>query len=298
MSSPEMQKVLRHLFDLRDRAPARLSLADQRAGFESLWTAFPSPPGVDPVPVSAGGVSAAWLAAPDAADICVIVYLHGGGFQVGSVTSHLAITSRLTGAARARVLALDYRLAPEHPFPAQIDDTVAAYTWLLDQDYTTDHIALVGESAGGGLAVTSMLRLRELDLPLPACAVTLSPWTDLVGDGDWRDADTSIDPLTSTTVLDEVIADYLAGADPRQGLASPLLADLSGLPPLLIQVATQDILMSDGPRLADKAREAGVDVTLEIEDGAFHVWHLAAPEVPESTAAITRVGAFVLQHLA
>jgi len=195
------------------------------------------------------------------------------------------------------VLALDYRLAPEHPFPAQIDDTVAAYRWLLDQGHTTGRLALVGDSAGGGLVVAAMLRLRALDLPLPACAVAISPWADLVGDGGWRDADSSIDPLSSASDLDGIIAGYLADADPRQGLASPLFANLSALPPLLIQVATRDILMSDGTRLADKAREAGVDVTLEIEEGAFHVWHLAAPAVPESTAAIERVGAFVLKHL-
>ena len=124
MSSPEMQEVLRQLFEWREHAPANSSLEDMRDGFDRLWGAYSPQPGVDPVPVAAGGVSAAWLVAPDAANNRVIVYVHGGGFRVGSITSHVAITSRLTGAAKARVLALDYRLAPEHPFPAQIDDTV------------------------------------------------------------------------------------------------------------------------------------------------------------------------------
>ena len=296
MSSSQMQSVLRQLFELRDQAPAQSSLEDSRNGFDALWGAYPSQPGVDPVSVNAGGVPAAWLVAPDAADDRVIVYLHGGGFQVGSIKSHQAITSRLTGAAKARVMALDYRLTPEHPFPAQIDDTVAAYRWLLDRGYASDRIAFAGDSAGGGLVVTSMLRLRDLGLPFPACAVALSPWTDLVGDGGWREADASIDPLAAVSELDAIIADYLAGADPHQGLASPLLADLSGLPPLFIQAATQDILMSDGTRLTTKAREAGIDVTLEIEDGAFHVWHHAAPEVPESIAAIDRAGEYIFQH--
>ena len=296
MSSPEMQKVLRQLFALHDQAPANPSLGDMRAGFDQLWGSYASLPGIDPVPVSAGGVPAAWLVAPDAADDRVIVYLHGGGFRVGSIKSHAAITSRLSEAPKARVLALDYRLAPEHPFPAQIDDTVAAYTWLLDQGYTPDHMAIVGDSAGGGLVITSMLKLRDLGLALPACAVSISPWTDLVGDGGWRDADPSLDPIASSPMLDEIIADYLVGEDPRQGLVSPLFADLAGLPPLLIQVGTQEILLNDSTRLAERAREAGVDVTLEIEEGAFHVWHHTAPIVPEARAAIVRIGAFVLRH--
>jgi acetyl esterase/lipase len=291
-----MQEVLRHLFELRDQAPANPPLRDMRDGFDALWGAYPPQAGVDPVPVVAGGVPAAWLAAPDSAADRVIVYLHGGGFRVGSITSHLAITSWLAAAAKARVLALDYRLAPEHPFPAQIDDTVAAYVWLLDQSYKTDRMAIVGDSAGGGLVVTSMLKLTEFGRPLPACAVAISPWTDLVGDGGWRDADPSLDPVASSPLLDEIIGDYLVGADPHQGLVSPLYADLSGLPPLLIQVGTQEILKNDATRLAEKAREAGVDVTLEIEEGAFHVWHHTAPIVPEAQAAISRIGAFVLNH--
>ena len=195
MSSPEMQELLRHLVELHEHAPANSSLEDARTEFDILWSAYPSQPGVDPVSVSAGGVPAAWLVAPDADNNRVIVYLHGGGFQTGSIPSHLAITSRLTGAAKARVLALDYCLAPEHRFPAQIEDTVAAYTWLLDQGYAAHHMAFVGDSAGGGLVVTAMLKLRELDLPLPACAVAISPWTDLVGDGGWRGADASSDPM-------------------------------------------------------------------------------------------------------
>ncbi|MFY2824165.1 alpha/beta hydrolase [Ruegeria sp. MALMAid1280] len=297
MPSPEMQQALRHLFELNDEAPPNPSLQDMRQGFDALWSSYPPQAGIDPVMVSAGGVPAAWLTAPDADKARVILYLHGGGFRVGSIRSHLAITSRLTGAAKTQVLALDYRLAPEHAFPAQIDDTVAAYSWLLDQGFSARHMAIVGDSAGGGLVVTAMLRLQQLELPFPACAVAISPWTDLVGDGGWRDADPSIDPVASSPVLDEIVADYLAGADPHDGLVSPIFADLAGLPPLLVQVGTQEILLRDATRLADRAREAGVDVTLEIEEGAFHVWHHTAPVVPEATAAIERIGAFILGHL-
>ncbi|MEM7178019.1 MAG: alpha/beta hydrolase [Pseudomonadota bacterium] len=272
-----------------------------RDAFEGLWGAFPPKSDVDVIPTTAKSVPAAWLADPTARDDRIVIYLHGGGFKLGSISSHLSITSRLSGAARSRVLALDYRLMPEHVFPSQIDDTVAAYAWLLEQGYGPNNLAFAGDSAGGGLALAALLRLRRDGLPLPACAVAFSPWTDLLGEGGWRDADACvphIDPFATAPLLDETARTYLAGADPRDPLASPLYGDCEGLPPLLIQVGKQELLLGDSTRFAQNARSAGVEVELEIQDGAFHVWQHAAPEVPEAVAAIGQAGAFIQKHLA
>ena len=296
MPSAALESVLATMFAAKFQSSADMTLAQKREGYESYGALFPSEPGVDPQPVSAGGVPAAWLVAPQANKDRVILYLHGGGFRLGSITTHLSITSRLTGAAAARVLALDYRLAPEHKYPAQLDDALAAYQWLLDQGFAAAHMAVVGDSAGGGLTVSFQLALRDRGLPLPACSVAMSPWVDLVGTGTWREADPSSDPTVDPKDLDDTIADYLGDADPHQDLVSPVFADLTGLPPMLIQVGTQEILRCDAEGLADKARACGVDVTLEVEEGAFHVWHHAAPKVPESLAAIARIGAFVQRH--
>ncbi|MCG8542744.1 MAG: alpha/beta hydrolase [Alphaproteobacteria bacterium] len=296
MPSPELEHVLATLFAAKIQKSTTMTLAEMREGYETYGRFFPPEPGVEPQPVSAGGVPAAWLAAPQAAADRVVLYLHGGGFRLGSITTHLSITSRLTDAAAARVLALDYRLAPEHKFPAQLDDARAAYQWLLDQGIAPTRIAVVGDSAGGGLTISLQLDLRARDLPLPSCSVAISPWVDLVGTGTWREADPCCDPTVDPRDLDDTIADYLGDADPRQDLVSPVFADLTGLPPLLIQVGTQEILRCDAEGLAARARACGVDVTLEVEEGAFHVWHHAAPKVPESLVAIARIGDFVRRH--
>jgi acetyl esterase/lipase len=296
MPSPELREFVRSLLAFKAAGTAAPPLVAWREGYEIFGRRYPSEAGVTVEPVDAGGVRAAWIAARGADPGRTILYLHGGGYTLGSIATHIAITSRLAGAAKARVLALDYRLAPEHRFPAAADDCLRAWRWLLDRGQDPGRAAFAGDSAGGGLVLATMMGARDAGLPLPACGVPISPWVDLDGRGAWREADDAVDPMVSIAELDRHIAEYLVGGDPRDPRASPLLGDLAGLPPLLIQVGEAEILLADATRLAERARAAGVGVTLEIEPEAPHVWHHAAPTVPEALAAIRRIGAFVLVH--
>jgi acetyl esterase/lipase len=291
-----MQDLVATLFEEQAKQTEIPPIDEWREGYEEFGRMFPGEPGVEPQPVDAGGVKAAWFAAPGVDDRRVVVYFHGGGYLMGSLTTHLSITSRLTGAAGARLLALDYRLTPDHRFPAPIDDIVASYRWLLDQGVAPGSIAFAGDSAGGGMCVAGLLALRQAGLPMPCCAVPISPWVDLVGEGAWRDTDPAVDPVVGPAELDRFVREYVTPDQVRDPLVSPLFGDLAGLPPLLIQVGTREVLLSDATRLAEKAGQAGVDVSLEIEDGACHVWHHAAPVVPEAAAAIERAGAFMAGH--
>ncbi len=291
-----MKTFVAALYGEQAKAQPDRSIADIRDEYEEYGRMFPIAKGVTTTDTMAGGVPAQWLTAGTARENRVLLYLHGGGYVSGSLSTHIGLTSRLTGAAKAKVLALDYRLAPEHPFPAAVEDALAAYRWLLDKGYDAGRLAVSGDSAGGGLTVALLLALRDEGLPQPACAIPISPWTDLDGSGAWRDADPAGDPICDAAALSRFAADYMQGGDLHDPLASPVFGDLSGLPPLLIQVGSMEVLLSDATRLADRATAAGVDTTLEIEDGAPHVWHHAVPLLPEAMAAIDRIGAFVQQH--
>jgi acetyl esterase/lipase len=225
-----------------------------------------------------------------------MLYLHGGGYVVGSIATHRGLAGRLSQAAAARVLLVDYRLAPEHPFPAAVDDAASAYRWLLAQGIESARLVIAGDSAGGGLTIATLVALRDAGVPLPAAAVCLSPWVDLEGSGDSVTTKAAADPLVQKDMLLQLGAWYLAGADPRTPLAAPLYADLRRLPPLLIQVGTAEILLDDATRLAEKATAAGVKVTLESWEDMIHVWQLFAPMLPEGQQAIERIGVFVQQH--
>ena len=249
-------------------------------------------------PVTAGGVSGEWIVPPNAAPGRVLYYLHGGAYSVGSITTHRWLIGQLARAGQARALAIDYRLAPEHPFPAALEDAVAGYRWLVAQGYDPSHIAIAGDSAGGGLTLATLIYLRDAGDPLPGAAVCLSPWTDLAATGNSLQTRARTDPWFDPSGVPKTARVYLADADPWDPLASPLYADLHGLPPLLIQVGECEILLSDSTRLAEKARAAGVDVTLEVWNGMFHVWQIFAWFVPEGRQAIERIGEFLKQKLA
>jgi acetyl esterase/lipase len=196
------------------------------------------------------------------------------------------------------VLLLDYRLAPEHPFPAAVHDTVAAYQWLLACGTPPEQIVMGGDSSGGGLALAAMLWLREHALAVPAAGVLLSPWLDLALTGSSIQSHATIDPLVSQESLRLAASYYMGDADPKTPLASPVYADLRGLPPLLIQVGAHEVLLSDSTRLAEQARAVGVDVTIEVWDAMWHVWHAWAEVLPEGKQAIERIGTFIRQQLA
>jgi len=241
--------------------------------------AYPQPDDIDWVPVDAAGVPAEWVVPRDCVPGRAIVYLHGGGYATGTIGSARSLSSHLARATRSRVLAVDYRLAPEHPFPAAVDDAVAAYRFALSTGDVT--VALCGDSSGGGLALGTAIALRGLGEPAPATVVCLSPWTDLTLSGTSLHANRDSDPMVSAKSLGLMADAYLGGSDPRSPMASPLFADLVGLPPILVQVGTGELLLDDATRFAERAEAAGVDVTLELWPDVFHVWHAFADLLPE-----------------
>jgi len=247
-------------------------------------------------PVDAGGVKAEWIVPPNAASDRVILYLHGGGYVMGSINTHRAMIARIARASEARALALDYRLAPEHPFPAAVDDVVAAYKWLLAQGYKPGKIVISGDSAGGGLAIAGLLAIRDAGLPMMAAGAPISPWTDMEGTGASMKTLADKDPMVDFAGLARMAKWYGGTADPRHPLLSPIYADAKGLPPLLIQVGGAEVLQDDSRRFAELAKKAGVPVELEVWDDMIHVWHSFAKILPEGQQAIDKIGKFVLSH--
>lgn len=273
--------------------PAEPEVMTVRAAFEQLALACPPASDVRFMPAAAGGVPAELATAPGATPDRLVLYLHGGGYTSGSPATHRALAAELGRAARARVLSLDYRLAPEHPFPAAVEDAVAAWRWLLAEGMAPGAMAIAGDSAGGGLAVATLVALREAGLPLPAAGFCLSPWADLEHAGSAAFPTAAEDLLVQPEALAATAACYLAGACPRAPLASPIHADLAGLPALLIQVGAAESLLDDAVRLAGRAGAAGVRVTLEIWPEMVHVWHYFAPLLTAGREAIRRGGAFL-----
>jgi len=245
-------------------------------------------------PVNAGGAPAEWIAAPGAVADRVILYLHGGGYVIGSINTHRAMIARIARASKARALAIDYRLAPEHPFPAAVDDATAAYRWLLAQGHKPAKIVVAGDSAGGGLTLAALVALRDAGQPMPAGAVPISPWTDLEGTGDSVRSRAAKDPMVQQENLAQSAKQYFGDHDPKNPLISPLHANFRGLPPMLIHVGDAEILLDDATRVAERAKRAGVDVELEVWDDMIHVWHVFAKLLPEGQQAIDKIGKFVI----
>ncbi len=270
------------------------SIEESRAGMEAMTADFVVPDDVRVENLDAGGVPSAWVTAPGAREDVAVLYLHGGGYMMGSVKSHTELASRFSRATAARVLLIDYRLAPENPFPSAVEDAVTSYRWLREQGFAGERIVIAGDSAGGGLALATLAALKEAGDSSPAAAVCLSPFADLEGTGD--SYETADDPLLTRETVEGMATAYMQGQDLRQPTASPLYADFSNFPPLLIQVGTRELLLDDATRVAKRARDAGVDVTLEKGEGLIHVWHLFGPEIPEAIDAIDRIGAFVRKH--
>jgi len=294
MASKELEMIIEVI---RSR-PTRegLSVEEQRAAMEATFSQFPVADDVQCQPVDAGGVPAEWVTAPEAVEERVIYYLHGGGYVMGSIGTHREMSSRLSRAARARVLLLDYRLAPENPFPAAVEDSVAGYHWLLSTGVNPARVVVAGESAGGGLTVATLVALRNAGDPLPAAAISVSPWVDMEALGESMTTKAEADPISSREWILTLAKTYLGDVDPRTPLAAPLYADLGGLPPLLIQVGTSEVLLDDAARLAERARAAGVDVILEPWEDMIHMWHFF-PMLPEGQQAIDRIGEFVREKI-
>ncbi len=270
-----------------------LTTAERRAQYERAEKVFLTPLDVKVERVNAPAAPAEWLRPPSAAPGRVVLYLHGGGYVIGSPRSHRHLAAAIAGAAGASALLLDYRLAPEHPFPAAVEDATSAYRWLLDQAIAPERIVIAGDSAGGGLTVATLLALREARVPLPAGGVCISPWVDLTCSGASYDTKAAADPIVRRSGVEEMARAYLGATPPRTPLASPLFADLRGLPPLLIHVGSDEVLLDDAVQLAERAKAAGVHATLEIYDRMIHVWHWFLPMLDEARTAVEAIGRFV-----
>jgi monoterpene epsilon-lactone hydrolase len=270
-----------------------LTTAERRAQYERAEKVFPTPSDVKVERVNAPVAPAEWLRPPSAEPGRVVLYLHGGGYVIGSPRSHRHLASAIAGAAGASALLLDYRLAPEHPFPAAVEDATAAYRWLLDQAIAPERIVIAGDSAGGGLTVATLLALREARVPLPAGGVCISPWVDLTCSAASYQTMAEADPIVRRAGVEEMAQAYLGTTSPRTPLASPVFADLRGLPPLLIHVGRDEVLLDDAVQLAERAKAAGVDATLDIYERMIHVWHWFLPMLDEAQTAVEAIGRFV-----
>ena len=279
-------------------APPEKNVADSRARFEKTAIFLGGAPDAKCEKVDAGGVPAEWVTAPGSDTDRAVLYLHGGGYVIGSINTHRRLAYDISAASSARVLVLDYRLAPEHPYPAAIDDAAAAWRWLLKQGFPPGKLAIAGDSAGGGLAIATLVNLRDLKLGLPACAVAISPWVDLEGQGNSITTRAAQDPMVQKDGLLWMAGLYLHGANPRMPLAAPLHADLHGLPPVLVQVGTAETLLDDSIRIAEKMHAAGVDVRLAIWPNMLHVFPLFAPVLSEGRDGCIEIGNFIRARLA
>src|SRR5215470_5059742 len=290
MASRGIEAVREHLKKLPP--PDSLTIEEQRAQYERAERVFPIPPEVKIERVTAPVAPAEWLRPPSAEAGRVVLYLHGGGYVIGSPRSHRHLAAAIADAAGASALSLDYRRAPEDPFPAAVDDAVACYRWLLEQGIAPGRIVIAGDSAGGGLTVATLVALKDARVPLPAGGVCISPWVDLTLSGASYDTKAAADPIVRRPGIDEMARAYLGKTDPRTPLASPLFADLRGLPPLLIHVGSEEVLLDDAVQLALRAKAAGVSATLEVWDRMIHVWHWFLPMLEEADTAIQGIGRF------
>ncbi len=299
MASPQAEALKDMLRELAESfsGDQEITVEDQREAAEGMAELTGEPDGVTATPADAGGVPALWIEPDGAASDRVILYVHGGGYVVGSVQSHRRLVGHLARAVGCRALSVDYRLAPEHPHPAAVEDSTAAYRWLLAQGVEPAHMAISGDSAGGGLTVSTLVALRDAGTPLPAAGVPLSPWVDMEGTGESMTTRADVDLIVQADGLKIMADHFLAGHDARDPLAAPLYADLSGLPPLYIQVGDEETLLDDSLRLARNAEAAGVEVRVDVFPEMQHVFQMAAGNMPEADDAVARVGDWLRPRL-
>ena len=298
MASPEALAIKEQLRLLGETVGGTESVEEQRAQFEMAVAMMTvAPEGVAWTKVDAGGVPAIWADAEEGSSDHVVMYVHGGGYVIGSATGYRNFTGQLASAVGCRVLSVDYRLAPEHPHPAAVEDSTSAYRWLLDQGFGADRLAISGDSAGGGLTVSTLLKLRDDATPLPVAGVPISPWVDMEGIGESMTTRAEVDMLVDEVGLKGMAEMFLAGQDARDPLAAPLYGDFSGLPPLLIQVGDEETLLDDSTRLAEAAESAGVEVRLDVFPEMQHVFQLFTGNMPEADEAVAQIGAWLRPRL-
>ena len=292
MASAELHKLVAMLRS--SKIASDPTIEEIRAGWEKFTASFVPAADISFKPVVARGVTAEWVTTPDSDSSRVVLYFHGGGYTIGSIASYRSFTGRLARATRARLLSIGYRLAPEHPFPAALDDAVSSYRWLLDQGIPPGRIAVVGDSAGGGLALSLAIAIRDAGGPPAATIVAIGPSTDLAKEGASVKERAHLDPIVN---LESSMAHALryvgTQGNLKHPLASPLYSDLHGLPPLLIMVGTHEALFDDSTRFAAKAEAAGVEVQLDIWEEMIHVWPVFADILPEGRQAIDKIGDYI-----
>ena len=295
MASPQLDEIIQMLRaqPFSEKTP----LEQSRADFEAMAAFFPPAADIKREPVSAGGVPAEWITAPNSSEAITVLYFHGGGFVIGSVNIYADLVSRIARASGARALSVGYRLAPENPFPAALDDATTAYRWLLKQGIAPESIVIAGDSAGGSLSAATMLALKGAGDPLPGAAVLLSPGTEWTLSGETMKTRADRDPSLTHSLCAHWGGLYLGTTSPTEPLVSPLFGDFNGLPPILIQVGDAEILLDHSTRYAERAKAAGVDVTLEIWDDMIHEFQLFAPMLPEGQQAIDKIGEWVKAHI-
>ncbi|MER7639376.1 alpha/beta hydrolase [Streptomyces sp. NPDC126522] len=294
--STEQQETLDAI--LRQSAfPVDSGVEEQRRLLRELTSAQPLPAEVTVESAELGGVAVAGITVDGVEPRHVVLYFHGGVYVLGDAFSSAGLASQVGRRADAKVVSVDYRLAPEHPYPAAVDDALAVYEALLEDGVAPSDIVLAGDSAGGGLAVATLVNARDHGLPLPAAAYLMSPYADLTLAGASIDTKRKADPLLSRELLEPRVTDYTAGQDASLGLISPVFADLSGLPPLLIQVGSHEVLLDDAVRLAQQAAGADVEVILDVTPGVPHVFQAYGPLLDEATAALDRAGQFLAARL-
>jgi epsilon-lactone hydrolase len=274
---------------------ARGPIEQQRTRQEKTANRFRVPRGIIYEPIFIKGIASEWVMCPTLMD-GVILYLHGGAFALGSINTHREFLTRLASATRMKVLAINYRLAPEHFFPAALEDSLSAYYWLLSQGYTASRIVIAGDSAGGGLALSTILALRDAGDPLPGCSVCISPWLDLTLSGETIQSKICADSVLNPDILAPYAEQYAGNYDKGNALISPLFADLERIPPLLIHVGTVEILLDEAIHLSEKAQAVGVDVVLKTWEGMFHVFQMV-PFLPESKKSLAHIAQFITSQI-
>ncbi len=297
MASEQADAIRERIRQLAGSIEPNMELAEFRAIYGEFAWLTAEPDGITWTEVEAGGVPAIWAEPEGGSHDRVVQYVHGGGYVIGAAEYYRKFTGHLAKAIGCRVLNVDYRLAPEHPHPAAVEDSTAVYRWLLEQGIESGHIAIAGDSAGGGLTVATLLSIRAAGLPMPAAAMPLSPWVDMEGTGESMTTRADRDVLVNPDMLKGMVDAFLQGQDARDPLAAPLHADLNDLCPLYIQVGDDEVLLDDSVRLADRARQAGVECRLDVFPEMQHVFQMAAGNMPEADEAIRRLADWVQPRL-
>jgi monoterpene epsilon-lactone hydrolase len=264
-----------------------------RAGMEKMTNMAKMPDGIEIEIIDCGGVPSEWIIPPNLKNSGVVLYLHGGGYAMGSINTHRALMARIAIASSTKVLGIEYRLAPENPFPCAIDDAFKAYNWLLKEGFAPNKIVISGDSAGGGLSIALLIRIKDENAPTPAAAVCLSPWLDLASTGETTLTLADEDPLIDLASINYFALFYAPKEKLNHPWVSPLYADLKGLPSIYIQVSTSEILLDDTRRFAEKAQLAGVDIQVDYWEKMVHVWQAFGVYLPEALEAIEKLGSYI-----